>query len=186
MIQNSGPGRASIDQLHLATLDLTEGGGEEDLPLRIIRALRASKLTIGVAESCTGGLIAKRLTDPPGASTAFLGGVVAYANEVKVKVLGVAQQTIEQHGAVSAETASEMAVGARRVLGADIAVSVTGIAGPGGGSTEKPVGTVWIGIAMGTRVGARHWLLSGDRDAIRVQAAETALHLLWRLLTDAH
>jgi nicotinamide-nucleotide amidase len=148
----------------------------------IIRELTARGLTLGLAESCTGGLLSKWFTDPAGASAAFSGGIVAYANSVKEDILGVRPETIEANGAVSEQTAREMALGARRVLATDIALSITGIAGPGGGSAEKPVGTVWIGVAIGHRAGSRHFQLTGDRREIRECAAEVALALLWQYL----
>lgn len=154
----------------------------EERATAIIRELTARALTLGLAESCTGGLVAKRLTDPAGASAAIVGGIVAYANSVKEDILGVGADTIARYGAVSAETAREMASGARRVLGADIALSITGIAGPTGGSAEKPVGTVWIGIARGERTEAEHFRFDGERDTIRTRAADAALDLLWREL----
>jgi PncC family amidohydrolase len=148
----------------------------------IVRELTARDQTLGVAESCTGGLLAKLLTDPAGASATFLGGIVAYANSVKETVLGVGAETLARHGAVSAETAREMASGARRVLEVDFALSITGIAGPSGGSLQKPVGTVWIGLARGEGVEAEHYHFAGSRDLIRARAAEAALALLWREL----
>ena len=110
-------------------------------------ALKAAGQTIAVAESCTGGFLGHHITGIPGASAVFLGGVLSYSNELKQKLLGVRGETLEQHGAVSKAVAMEMAEGARAATGADHALSVTGIAGPGGGSTEKPVGTVWLGLA---------------------------------------
>lgn len=153
-----------------------------ELVAAIIRQAAAQSLTLGLAESCTGGLIAKWLTDPAGASAAFLGGVVAYANSVKEKVLGVRAETLAKYGAVSAETAREMASGARRVLGVDLALSITGIAGPAGGSPEKPVGTVWIGLADGTGTRAEQFRFDGERSLVRARAAEAALELLWQEL----
>ena len=111
-----------------------------------VAALKNKGFTMATAESCTGGLAAKLVTDVSGSSAVFEGGVVSYSNEVKMKVLGVSAATLEAHGAVSEETADEMCRGARRVTGADIAVSTTGIAGPSGGTPEKPVGTVCFGI----------------------------------------
>ncbi len=156
-----------------------------DLAAAIIRELTARNLTLGLAESCTGGLVAKRLTDTAGASAAIIGGVIAYANSVKESLLGVSSDTLEKFGAVSAETAREMADGARRVLNTDISLSVTGIAGPAGGSAEKPVGTVWIGVALGQTTEAHHHRFAGDRGEIRERAAEAALTLLWQLLQDS-
>jgi len=112
----------------------------------VVKGLIEKGLTVATAESCTGGLVGKRLTDISGSSSCYLGGVVSYANEVKMHVLGVSEETLRAHGAVSPETAIEMARGVRKLMGADIGVSTTGVAGPGGGSPEKPVGTVYIGI----------------------------------------
>jgi len=142
-------------------------------------------LTLATAESCTGGLVGKRLTDVPGISESYLGGVVAYANEVKRELLGVPEAVLAEHGAVSEATARAMAVGARRALGADIAVSITGVAGPGGGTEEKPVGLVWFGFAGpdGSEALSRH--LPGDREFVRHYAANVALQLVRRRLQTA-
>ncbi|MCL2104205.1 MAG: CinA family protein [Kiritimatiellaeota bacterium] len=141
----------------------------------LIGTLREHGLTLALAESCTGGMVAMRVTSVPGASDVFLGGVVCYANAVKRDMLGVPQEMLDQHGAVSAPCAKAMAEGVRERLGADIAVSVTGIAGPGGGTPQKPVGLVFIGVSTpsGTRVD-RHLFL-GDRPSIRQHAADAAL-----------
>lgn len=140
--------------------------------------LRSSGLTICTAESCTGGLIAHRLTDIPGSSVYLLGGIVAYSNPIKQHLLHVDEQTLINHGAVSRETAAEMAVGARRVFGADYAVSVTGIAGPGGGTEAKPVGLTYIGLASvdGVIEVERH-VWQGDREANKIASAEAAMEL---------
>jgi PncC family amidohydrolase len=127
-------------------------------------------------------LIGHRLTNVPGSSDYFLGGMISYANEAKVKLLGVSQDTLEQHGAVSQETALEMAHGVRVNLQADIGLSVTGIAGPSGGTPDKPVGTVWIGLSSANEEYARHFLWSGDRLKIKEQSAHTALELLRQYL----
>lgn len=146
----------------------------------LIPTLAARKLTFATAESCTGGLIAKRITDVPGASAVYLGSVVSYANEVKIGLLGVDPDTLAAHGAVSAEVAAQMARGARRAAGADVAVSTTGIAGPGGGTPAKPVGTVWVGVS--TEAGETTHLLqldpAAERSAIRDEAASRALALV--------
>jgi nicotinamide-nucleotide amidase len=160
------------------------GKGEDDLADAVAGLLTTRGLTLAVAESCTGGLIAKRLTDRPGASAYLLAGVVAYANEAKRRFLGVRSSTLEAHGAVSAETAREMAEGARREAGADTAVAVTGIAGPSGGTPAKPVGTVWIAAAVGERIETRRHHFGGDRSEIRERAAQAALALLWQLLRE--
>ena len=149
----------------------------------VLEACRDAGLSLGVAESCTGGLVAARLTSIPGASDVFRGGVVAYADEVKADELGVPEELLARHGAVSAEVAAAMAAGARERLGVDVAVAVTGIAGPGGGTTEKPVGLVYLHAAgPGDSVG-REFNFPGDRDAIRARATAAALHLARRLLT---
>jgi nicotinamide-nucleotide amidase len=146
--------------------------------------LQGAGLTVGAAESCTGGLVAARLTSVPGASDVFRGGIVAYDNAVKVAQLGVSDETLAAHGAVSPETAAAMAAGARASLGADVAVSDTGIAGPGGGTPEKPVGLVYL-HAQGPEGGeALELRLHGGREQIRRRATVAALHLLRRLLTQ--
>lgn len=140
-------------------------------------------LTIAVAESCTGGLLQGRLTNPPGASRHVLGGIVAYSNEVKVTQVGVARETIERHGAVSEEVARALAEGARARLGADVGVGVTGIAGPTGGSAEKPVGLVWLSVVGPNGAGiTRSVHLPGGRDDVRERAVTVAMHLIRRLL----
>jgi PncC family amidohydrolase len=138
-------------------------------------ALLARSATLACAESCTGGLIGALVTAVPGSSDYFLGGVIAYANAVKVGQLDVSPATLADHGAVSAATAREMAAGARARLGADYAVSVTGIAGPGGATPEKPVGLVFVGLAGPSGVTAIRHLFPGDREAVRLAAAGAAL-----------
>ncbi len=150
----------------------------------VLELARELGLTLATAESCTGGLVGARLTDVPGASDVFRGAVVAYANAVKESALGVSAETLAEHGAVSAECALEMAQGTRRALSADIAVSVTGIAGPDGGSAEKPVGLVFFCAASGEKTLAKEIRFSGDRDQIRRYATVAALHLLRRLLAQ--
>jgi len=142
----------------------------------------ARGLTLATAESCTGGMVATRLTDVPGSSASFVGGVVAYADEVKRSELDVPEELLARHGSVSAEVAAAMAEGARRRLGADVAVAVTGIAGPGGGTPEKPVGRVHLHAAGPEGSLARMLDLPGERGQIRVRATVTALHLLRALL----
>jgi PncC family amidohydrolase len=140
--------------------------------------------TLAVAESCTGGLIAHRITNVSGSSDYFEGGVVTYSNEAKEEILGVPQETLAEQGAVSEETALAMAQGARRLFGTDIAVSVTGIAGPTGGTPEKPVGLVYIGLAAeGVDLCQKH-LWEGDRGENKAQSAEAALKLLLTHLTS--
>jgi PncC family amidohydrolase len=157
---------------------------ESSLESQIGEILRRRKLTLATAESCTAGLIAHRITNVPGSSDYFLGGVVAYANKTKMRLLGVSQEVLDRDGAVSEETAREMALGARRALVADIGVSVTGIAGPGGGTEEKPVGLTYVGVSgsMGTRVERHVW--DGDRAANKAQSATAALRLLCDYLEE--
>ena len=151
-----------------------------DAAYTAVAALSRAHLTVCTAESCTGGLIAKLITDVSGASAVFNGGVVSYSNEMKISVLGVGAETISTLGAVSEETALQMADGARRVCAADISVSATGIAGPAGGTPEKPVGTVYIGISSEKCSYARHLTLPPDsgRDAIRYAVAAEALQMI--------
>jgi len=151
----------------------------------VLDLLRARGLTLATAESCTGGLVAARLTDVPGSSDVFLGSVVAYSDTVKHEQLGVPAEVLSEHGAVSAEAAAAMARGARDRLGADVAVAVTGVAGPGGGTEAKPVGLVFL-HASGS-LGERDLRLDlpGDRATIRGRAAVAALHLVRRLVTEA-
>jgi nicotinamide-nucleotide amidase len=148
----------------------------------VLELCRAHGLTLATAESCTGGMVAQRLTSVPGSSDAFVGAVVAYADEVKATELGVPSEVLEQHGAVSAETAAAMASGARERLGTDVAVSVTGIAGPGGGTETKPVGLVYLHAVGPEGSRSADFVLPGDRETIRRRATATALHLVRRLL----
>lgn len=153
----------------------------------VLDLCRARRLTLATAESCTGGMVAARLTDVPGSSDVFLGGIVAYSDEVKRRELGVPEDVLAAHGAVSAETAAAMAEGARLSLGADVAVSITGVAGPGGGTPEKPVGLVHVHAAGPDGERALELSIPGDRGAVRSRATVTALHLVRRLLThDGH
>lgn len=153
-----------------------------DLAEAVSEALRARGMRLAVAESCTGGLIAKRLTDLPGASDVLAGGVVAYGNDVKTGVLGVPPAELAAHGAVSEAVAAAMARGVAHSMAADAAIGVTGVAGPGGGSEDKPVGTVWYAVMVGKVVVARCERFPGDREAVRERAAQAALFLLLRTL----
>jgi nicotinamide-nucleotide amidase len=160
------------------------GRDERTVQELVLERCRARGLTLGTAESCTGGLVAARLTSVPGSSDVFRGGIVAYDNEVKEQVLGVPDEVLAEHGAVSAEVAAVMANAARERLGVDLAVSVTGIAGPGGGTPEKPVGLVFFHAAgpMGER--SLRFEIPGEREWIRLRSAVAALHLVRRLLED--
>jgi nicotinamide-nucleotide amidase len=159
---------------------------EDDRPVEelLLASARKDGLSLAVAESCTGGLVAARLTAIPGASDVFRGGVVAYDNDVKLGQLAVPEDVLERHGAVSAEAAKAMADGVCDALGADLGVAVTGIAGPGGGTTDKPVGLVFLHAVGPGGEESQRLLLPGDRDAIRRRATSAALHLLRRLLAQ--
>ena len=141
-------------------------------------------MTLATAESCTGGLVGERLTSVPGASDVFLGGVVAYADSVKEGQLGVSGDLLREHGAVSAEAAAAMARGVRERLGADVGLAVTGVAGPGGGTPEKPVGLVFIHVEAPDASRGADFSYPGDRDSIRRRAAVAVLHLARRVLSQ--
>ena len=145
---------------------------------KLVNRLTELGRTCGTAESCTGGGVGSAITSISGSSAVFWGGVISYDNSVKRGVLGVSPETLATVGAVSAETAAQMALGARKLLNVDYAVSVTGIAGPGGGSAEKPVGLVWFGIATPNGVQTESVIFPGDRTAVRAAAVEHALSLL--------
>ena len=142
--------------------------------------------TIATAESCTGGLLSGRLADKPGASAYLLGGVVSYSNDVKTEALGVDADLISENGAVSGPVARAMASGVRSKLGSDLGVSVTGIAGPGGGTEEKPVGSVWFAVTDGTDWLVRDLVIPGGRADVRDRSTTIALHLIRRFLLGEH
>jgi len=148
---------------------------------KLVRLLEERGLTVSAAESCTGGMVAERITSVPGASRVLRFSAVTYCNEAKEKVLGVRRETLDAYGAVSARTAHEMASGVRKILGADLGVSVTGLAGPDGGE-GKPVGLVYVGADADWGNLTREYHFSGDRDAVRRQAAEEALCLAAELV----
>jgi nicotinamide-nucleotide amidase len=158
---------------------------ERPVAAHVLELCRERRLTLATAESCTGGLVAARLTAIPGSSDVFRGAVVAYADDVKAAELGVAPAVLEAHGAVSAETAAAMAAGVRERLSADIGVSVTGIAGPGGATPAKPVGLVYLHAAGPERELAADFSVPADRETVRARAAVAALHLVRRLLTQS-
>ena len=146
------------------------------LAAKVYTELCKRKMKIATAESCTGGMIGEALTAVPGMSKCYGFGIISYANEAKISLLGVSADTLGKYGAVSPQTACEMADGALRLSGSDIAVSVTGIAGPGGGTSEKPVGLVYIGFAAkGQRTMAIRNIFDGDRNSVRIQTAAKAL-----------
>ena len=157
---------------------------ETPTPELVLELLRGRGLTLATAESCTGGQVAKRLTDVPGSSDVFLGSVVAYSDDVKERLLDVPDEVLAAHGAVSAETARAMAHGARGRLGADVAVAVTGVAGPGGGTPEKPVGLIYLHVISPDGEHGSRIDLPGDRETIRGRATAIALHQVRRIVTE--
>ncbi len=156
----------------------------DDVETKIGKLLFQKKLTLSLAESCTGGLISHRLTNVPGSSEYFMGGIVSYAYQAKVNLLGVRWDTLKQHGAVSAEVVREMALGARRAFSTDIGLSVSCIAGPGGATPNKPVGTSWCGISFGGIDRQYHFQLEGSRLQVKEQLAQKALESLLDLLQE--
>lgn len=184
-----------VERRHADTIFSRDGSTVDEQIARLLRSSPAGSLdgeptasvagrplTIAVAESCTGGLLAARLTGPPGASDYVLGGIVAYANEVKVSQAGVDPALIERHGSVSAEVAAALATGARARLGADVGVGITGIAGPGGGSEAKPVGLVWLSVHGPNGSLTRSVRLPGGRADVRERAVTVAMHMIRRVL----
>jgi nicotinamide-nucleotide amidase len=159
------------------------GEDETDLAAVVLEQCRTAGLKLAVAESCTGGLLGERLTNVPGSSDVFLGGVIAYHNDVKRNLLGVRAEDLEKYGAVSEQVALQMASGVREKLGAGVGVSVTGIAGPGGGTPEKPVGLVWVAVHASV-IEARRFHVVGDRAEIRQRAAQAALEMVRRALSN--
>jgi nicotinamide-nucleotide amidase len=161
------------------------GRDERGVEEHVLELCRARGLTLGTAESCTGGLVAARLTSVPGSSDVVAGGIVAYSNELKERQLGVSAELLSRHGAVSAEVAAAMAHGARDRLGVDVAVSVTGVAGPGGGTPEKPVGLVHFHAVTPDGELGRDFTFPGDRAAIRARSVVIGLHLVRTLLVGS-
>jgi len=176
---------ATADEIASRLRTLIFGADGRTLPEAVGDALAAAGQTLATAESCTGGMIAESITDAPGASAWFRGGVVAYANAAKADLLGVAPDLIAAHGAVSEPVAAAMADRARRALGADWSVAVTGIAGPAGGSDDKPVGLVFIAVASAGATAVHRHQFAGARDAVRRRAALTALNHLRLALAEA-
>lgn len=156
------------------------GDGDDDLAGLLLARLRAQGRTLAVAESCTGGLLGARLTEIAGSSDVFLGGVMTYSNASKEQLLAVPADLLVAHGAVSGEVAGAMVAGVASRLGASTAISITGIAGPGGGSPEKPVGTVWVATSVDGQVEVQRSLFAGDRGEIRARAVQTAIFALWK------
>ena len=170
-----------VEELKEVLGDVVYGVDVENLEQAVVQRLREKGLKLATAESCTGGLISKRITEVPGASDVFECGVCSYANRIKHELLGVSEDTLAQHGAVSPETAEQMAEGIRRLSGADIGISVTGIAGPGGGTEEKPVGLVYIGVSSENYSKVERYLSGtkkpGSREHIRLSASQQALRI---------
>ena len=148
------------------------------LEIEVGKLLTARKLRLGLAESCTGGLVGYRVTNVPGSSEYFMGGVISYSYEAKVAVLGVSWDTLNENGAVSRETVLEMARGAKKLFEVDVAASISGIAGPGGGTVDKPVGTTWIGLVTNDGEWTREFRFDGDREQNKASSADEALQLL--------
>jgi nicotinamide-nucleotide amidase len=179
---------AIVAERHADTLYSTDGKTVDEQVASLLKGEEGRPMrTVAVAESCTGGLLAARLTNPPGASEYVLGGIVAYANEVKIAQVGVPSEAIEAHGAVSEDVAKALALGARSRLGADVGVGLTGIAGPGGGSEQKPVGLVWLSVeGPDGAVLTRSVRLPGGRTDVRERSALVAMHMIRRLLEGEH
>jgi nicotinamide-nucleotide amidase len=151
---------------------------------RLVQGLKDRKMTVSTAESCTGGLLGKSITDISGSSAVYPGGVISYCNRIKHELLGVDQGLLDSLGPVSLAVAFQMARGVRRAIGADLGLSVTGIAGPNSDETGRPVGLVYIGAALGTMSLVREYRFQGDRTAVRAQAAEAAAELALELLNE--
>ena len=154
----------------------------QELHRNIAEFLQKHHWHLAVAESCTGGLLGAGFTEAAGASEYFRGGVIAYENWIKSSVLGVAEESLETQGAVSGEVAEQMAVGVAKLMQAECALSITGVAGPGGGTEAKPVGRVFIGIYVGERVESQQFTFAGSRSEVRAQSCEAALRLLQKNL----
>jgi nicotinamide-nucleotide amidase len=177
--------RSAADLMRERAGEHVYGEGDIDLAAVVLERARHARLSLGTAESCTGGLVGGRITDVPGSSDVFAGGVVCYSNRLQTELLDVPPELITEQGAVSEAVARAMAEGARARIGVDVAVSVTGIAGPSGGTEEKPVGTVWFAVASPGGTESRCIIFLGSRKEIRERAAQTALFLVnRRLLAD--
>jgi nicotinamide-nucleotide amidase len=175
--------QAAASLLRRQAGDSVYGEGDADLAALVLERARSREIRLAVAESCTGGLVGARLTEIPGSSDVFVGGVIAYDNALKQDLLNVPEALIAEHGAVSEPVARAMAAGAVSRFGVRAAVAVTGVAGPGGGSAEKPVGAVWLATVLDGEVVSRRSMFPGSRYEIRARAAQAALLLLFRHLT---
>lgn len=189
-VTKSGSAQAAVLEAELRSRFADALFAEDERPVEaiVLDQCRQAGLTLATAESCTGGLVSARLTAVPGASEVFVGGVVSYSNGAKRRLLGVPGEILSEHGAVSAETAAAMAAGAREALDADVALAVTGVAGPEGGTPGKPVGLVFLHVQAPEREAALRLELPGDREAVQIRSAASVLHLLRRVLTqpDTH
>lgn len=174
------------DELNAELGEFIFGTDEETLESVVAQLLIKHDLRIAVAESCTGGSVSGRLTDVPGSSAYFLAGIVAYSNEAKHRLLNVSPKTILQHGAVSSFVAVEMATGARQIMDADIGIGITGIAGPAGGSPEKPVGLVFAALSSVFSNPAERFLFEGTRTEIKTRATQRTLNLLRLFLLEEY
>lgn len=157
---------------------------DDPVEVKLGRALNERGWTLAVAESCTGGLVGHKITEVPGSSNYFMGGIIAYAYEAKEKFLGVEHNTLETHGAVSKETAMQMAEGIREAFDVDVGIGVTGIAGPASDLSEKPVGLTWIAVSTseGTSAQSHHW--KGDRSSNKLESAQAALEFTLRIIKE--
>ena len=164
--------------------DIIYSDKDDTLESAIGDVLKSKHCTLSAAESCTGGLISSLITSVPGSSEYYLGSVTSYANSVKQNVLGVPEEIIEQHGAVSSECVAAMADGVRRLMATDYAIATSGIAGPGGGSAEKPVGTVWVGVSSEKGTETYRLRFNSDRKRNIERFASSALHILLRKLRN--
>jgi nicotinamide-nucleotide amidase len=158
--------------------------GNETIEKTLLKILNEKKYTLSVAESCTGGLIGEKITSVPGSSKYFAGGVITYSNEVKINQLKVEKNIIEKFGAVSEECAKQMAFNVSKIFKTEASISVTGIAGPDGGTNEKPVGLVYIGTYLNNKIDVKRFIFRGDREAIRQRSAKTAMNLLIKRISD--
>jgi len=176
--------RAAAEKLRACVSRYAYGADGDDLAGIVLATCESRGLHIAVAESCTGGLLGARLTAIPGSSSVVLGGVIAYSNEVKRDLLGVRPETLEAHGAVSEPVAVEMAAGVRRSIGAEIGIAITGVAGPGGGTAEKPVGLVWLAVDVSGAVRTHGSRFIGDRPEIRFRSTQAALDMVRRMVAS--
>lgn len=187
-VRASDPGAAYLEIAEAAAFirervgDAIYGEDADDLARVVVDACRDQKINLSVAESCTGGMLGARITSVPGSSDIFVGGVIAYSNEAKVEQLGVSPASLKNHGAVSEQVVREMALGAQKKFGTELALAITGIAGPGGGTPEKPVGLIWICAAFGDGIKPLQMRSWGDREEIRYRAAQAAMELARRLI----